>query len=150
MFRLEPTASGCRACSRRNHVSKAWSAPSLWPLFCNLRLLLPVSQSERWSLPGHLGQNHSKRLDSMKKNIIWTRILCIAGLAAGLSAVAAPLQRADVTAEPAWLVHVDCDALRPTAIGQYLLSELDKPEAKGQLGAFQAIFSFDPRQQLHG
>jgi hypothetical protein len=85
----------------------------------------------------------------MKTNL-WSRILCLAGLAAGLSAAAMPLQRADVAAEPGWLVHVDCDALRPTAIGQYLLSELDKPEAQGKLGAFQAIFSFDPRTQLHG
>ena len=86
----------------------------------------------------------------MKSNLL-TQILCLAAAtAAALNATATPLQRADVTAEPAWLVHVDCDALRPTAIGQYLLSELDKPEAKGKLGAFEAIFSVDPRKHLHG
>jgi hypothetical protein len=64
--------------------------------------------------------------------------------------VAAPLQRADVPAEPAWVLHVDCDNLRPTAIGQYLLAEMEKPEAQAKFAAFQTIFNFDPRKQLHG
>ena len=68
----------------------------------------------------------------------------------GLLAVAAPLQRADVAANPAWLLHLDCDALRPTTIGQHVLSETDKPEAKAKLAALQTIFSFDLRTQLHG
>jgi len=45
---------------------------------------------------------------------------------------------------------LDCDALRPTTIGRYVLSEMDKPEAKAKLAAFQAIFDFDLRTQLHG
>ena len=77
--------------------------------------------------------------------------LCTCGLiAATLAAPAAPLRRADVAAEPAFVLHLDCDGLRATAIGQYLLAELDKPEAQGRIAAFQAIFDFDPRQQLHG
>ena len=84
-----------------------------------------------------------------------TKLLKIAlyacGLAAvGLSAWAGPLQRADVPAEPAWVLHVDCDSLRPTAIGQYLLAEMEKPEAQAKFAAFQTIFNFDPRKQLHG
>jgi hypothetical protein len=72
-------------------------------------------------------------------------------LAAGaFTAPAGPLQRADLPADPAWVVHVDCDALRPSTVGQYLLSELDKPAAQEKFAAFQAIFSFDPRKQLHG
>ena len=63
---------------------------------------------------------------------------------------AASLQRADVIADPAWLLHVDCDALRPTAIGQFVLSEMDKPEAKAKLAAMQSMFNFDLRTQLHG
>src|SRR5262245_53006794 len=78
-------------------------------------------------------------------------ILSTALLAAGaLTVPAGPLQRADLPADPAWVVHVDCDALRPSAIGQYLLSELDKPAAQEKFAAIQAIFSFDPRKQLHG
>lgn len=72
--------------------------------------------------------------------------ICLGGLLAG----AAPLQRADVPANPAWLLHLDCDALRSTTIGQYVLSEMDKPEAKAKLAAFQSIFNFDLRTQLHG
>ena len=76
---------------------------------------------------------------------------CVCGLiAATITAQSAPLQRADVAAEPTWVAHVDCDGLRPTAIGQYLLTELEKPEAQAKFAAFQTIFNFDPRKQLHG
>ena len=85
------------------------------------------------------------------KPILWKLTLCAAGVcASGLIAHATPLQRADVMADPAWLLHLDCDALRPTTIGQFVLAEMDKPEAKAKLAAFQAIFSFDLRTQLHG
>jgi hypothetical protein len=85
------------------------------------------------------------------ESTLWKQTLLAAGLlTAGLTAQTAPLQRGDVAAEPAWLVHVDCDRLRPTVVGQYLLAELDKPEAQARLGAFQAIFNLDPRKQLHG
>ena len=67
-----------------------------------------------------------------------------------MSATSTPLQRADVPAEPAWVLHVDCDSLRPTAIGQYLLAEMEKPDAQAKFAAFQTIFNFDPRKQLHG
>ncbi len=63
---------------------------------------------------------------------------------------AAPLRRADVGADPAWVLHLDCDGVRPTAIGQFLLSEMEKPEIQAKFAAFQSIFSFDPRTQLHG
>ena len=53
-------------------------------------------------------------------------------------------------AEPIWVLHVDCDGLRPTAIGQFLLTEMEKPEAQAKFAAFQTIFNFDPRKQLHG
>jgi hypothetical protein len=77
--------------------------------------------------------------------------LCVCGLvAAGLPAWAGPLQRADVAADPAWVLHLDCDSLRPTAIGQYLLAEMEKPEAQAKFTVFQTIFNFDPRKQLHG
>jgi hypothetical protein len=71
-------------------------------------------------------------------------------VAATVATPAAPLQRADVAGEATWVLHVDCDALRPTAIGQFLLSEVEKPEAQAKFAAFQSIFNFDPRRQLHG
>ena len=69
---------------------------------------------------------------------------------AALPLTASPLQRADVPAEPVWVMHLDCDGLRPTSSGQHLLAEMDKPEAKAKLAAFQTIFNFDLRKQLHG
>ena len=76
---------------------------------------------------------------------------CACGLvAAAATGLSAPLQRADVAADPAWVLHLDCDGLRPTAIGQFLLAEMEKPEARVKLAALQTIFNFDLRTQLHG
>jgi hypothetical protein len=55
-----------------------------------------------------------------------------------------------VAGEPAWVLHLDCDSLRPTALGQYLLAEMEKPDAQAKFDAFQTIFNFDLRKQLHG
>jgi hypothetical protein len=73
---------------------------------------------------------------------------CIVLAASG--AYGGPIQRADVAANPAWVVHLDCDALRSTALGRFVLEQMDKPEAQAKLAAFQAIFSIDLRNQLHG
>jgi hypothetical protein len=79
------------------------------------------------------------------------KLACLAGLiCAGWTTFADPLKRGDVAAEPVWVLHVDCDALRPTTIGQYIQGEMDKPEAQAKLAAFHALFSFDLRTQLHG
>jgi hypothetical protein len=86
-------------------------------------------------------------INSMRLQLLNTT-LCL--LAAGLTANGAPLQRADLPADPAWVVHVDVDGLRPTSLGQFLQAEMDKPEAQAKLAAVQTIFSFDPRTQLHG
>ncbi|HWX21563.1 MAG TPA: hypothetical protein VN578_16800 [Candidatus Binatia bacterium] len=67
-----------------------------------------------------------------------------------LSSLASPMNRADVAADPAWLAHLDCDRLRATAIGQYLQTEMEKPEAQKKLSGFQAMVGFDLRTQLHG
>src|SRR5690242_1429749 len=75
--------------------------------------------------------------------------LTIAGLFA-FTASAGPVQRGDIPAEAGWVFHVDCDAVRPTAVGQYLIAELSKPEPDAKFAAFQSIFSFDPRSALHG
>jgi hypothetical protein len=81
----------------------------------------------------------------------FTKTLLLVGtLAAGFNTIAGPLQRADVAANPVWLVHFDFDGLRSTAIGNYIEGEMNKPEAQARLAAFQALFSFDLRTQLHG
>ena len=86
----------------------------------------------------------------MNANLLRTALYACGFAVAGLSGLAGPLQRADVAAEPTWLVHLDCDSLRPTAIGQYILAEMDKPEAQARLATVQSMFGFDPRKQLHG
>jgi hypothetical protein len=85
----------------------------------------------------------------MKKDAL-RLALCGIFLSALQPTLAKPLQRADVPAEPAWVLHLDCDALRPSALGQFLLAEMEKPEAQAKLAAFQAMFNFDLRKQLHG
>jgi hypothetical protein len=65
-------------------------------------------------------------------------------------ATAAPIKRADVSVGALWVAHIDCDALRQTYIGKYLLYRLDKPEMNSNMVAFRSIFSFDLRTQLHG
>jgi hypothetical protein len=84
----------------------------------------------------------------MKQKYITLGACCL--LASGLTVCAGPLQRADLPAEPAWVVHVDFDGLRPTTIGQFILGEMEKPEAQAKLEVFQSLFSFDLRTQLHG
>jgi hypothetical protein len=84
-----------------------------------------------------------------------SRLLKLALIAGGLFAAlfkvsATQLQRADVAADSVWVLHVNCDSLRPSAIGKYILAELEKPEAQAKLSVFQNIFSFDLRTQLHG
>jgi hypothetical protein len=71
-------------------------------------------------------------------------------LSLGASAFAAPLQRADVPANAAFVVHVDCDAFRSTTVGQYVLGELAKPENKAKVSVLQSLVGVDIATQLHG
>ncbi|HEY3864108.1 MAG TPA: hypothetical protein VGO59_19740 [Verrucomicrobiae bacterium] len=73
---------------------------------------------------------------------------CIAAAASRTGA--APLCRSDLPADPAWLLHVDCDSLRQAYLGKYLLYYVEKPEMRSNVVAFQSIFNFDFRTQLHG
>jgi hypothetical protein len=74
----------------------------------------------------------------------------LAALSLGASAFAAPLQRADVRANSAFVVHVDCDAFRSTAVGQYILGEMAKPENKAKISVLQSLVGVDIATQLHG
>ena len=79
----------------------------------------------------------------------WTSAFCISAIAVAITANGTPLKTAEIPGDPGWFVHLDCDALRPSSIGQFILSELEKPEAQNKLGAIQAMLNFDPRKQLH-
>jgi hypothetical protein len=84
------------------------------------------------------------------KPIAKTSALVGALFLAASSTFSGQLQRTDVINDPVWVLHVDADALRQTTFGQLLLTEMEKPEAQKKFAAFQAIFSFDPRKELHG
>ena len=109
-----------------------------------------IQQKAHDNMYSYLRYSTLDTLNMMNVNS-WKSALTMGGLCAfTLLANGAPLQRADVAANPAWLVHLDCDALRPTIIGKYILSEMDQPEAKAKLAAFQAMVGVDLRTQLHG
>ncbi|HLX72288.1 MAG TPA: hypothetical protein VKV04_21935, partial [Verrucomicrobiae bacterium] len=85
------------------------------------------------------------------KNRCFEMTSCLlAAFSFGATAFAAPLQRADVPANPAWVVHVDVDAIRPTAVGQFLLGEMAKPESKAKISVLQSLIGVDLTTQLHG
>jgi hypothetical protein len=85
----------------------------------------------------------------MKTNLMTIALCAGCVAAAALSTYAGPLRRADIGADALWVAHLDVDGMRPTAVGQFIQSEIDKPEAQAKLAAFQALFSFDLRTQLH-
>lgn len=77
-------------------------------------------------------------------------VLSVGVLAAALTVGAGPLQRSDVIADPVWVLHVDFDALKQTAVGKALMTELEQPAAQKKFAAMQAVFNVDPRKDLHG
>jgi hypothetical protein len=88
---------------------------------------------------------------NLKGNPMMKQILLIPAVTlCVLTAGAAPLKRADVTADPGLVVHLDFDGLRATSVGKAILSQMNEPDIDTKLSAIQAIFSFDPRTQLHG
>jgi len=86
----------------------------------------------------------------MKRNLWKSALAGSLMLAATFTVAAGPLQRSDVASDPIWVLHVDCDALKQTVVGKYVLGEMEKPEAQKKFAAFQAIFNFDLRTGLRG
>jgi hypothetical protein len=130
-----------------------WNLEIHWNLelgifFCNRTPPIPVT-------PYRAAQQRRLPLKMKTTNIMQNRYFKIAGAALVASALvanvgSAPLQRADVPANPAWVVHVDCDAIRPTAVGQFLLGEMAKPENKAKISVLQSLIGIDIATQLHG
>ncbi|HEY3914548.1 MAG TPA: hypothetical protein VGN61_08690 [Verrucomicrobiae bacterium] len=76
--------------------------------------------------------------------VIWTTAALIAG---ATSAPAAPFNPNEIATDSAMLLHVDCDAIRASAIGQWLLSE---PAVQDKLATLGAPYDVDLPKQLHG
>jgi hypothetical protein len=60
---------------------------------------------------------------------------------------AAPFDSRVISDDPNMMFHVDCDAVRTSAIGQYILSQ---PEVQDQLAETGKLLDFDFQKQLHG
>jgi hypothetical protein len=86
----------------------------------------------------------------MKLNL-WKSAVVGGVLLGGLAATTAgTLQTRDVAGNSAWLIHLDCDALKKTEFGKFILDEIAKPETKQRFDKIQADFGVDLRKQLHG
>ena len=85
----------------------------------------------------------------MKK--IWKRGLAVGCLIGVMAAsYGEPLQPKAIVSEPAWLLHVDVDALRSTAVGKQILTQLESEEEQAKFLVYKMILSFDPRRTLNG
>jgi hypothetical protein len=84
------------------------------------------------------------------KTLISSLMVCGGLLTAGWSGQAGVLQRSVVPADAVWWVHLDLAQAKQTQVGQFILGELEHPEAQSKFAAFQAIFNFDPRHTLQG
>src|SRR5580693_432654 len=71
----------------------------------------------------------------------------VAVLAGTAVALSAPFNPKDIASDSVMLLHVDCDAVRASAIGQWLLAE---PAVDDKLTSLGASFDVDLRKQLHG
>jgi len=81
-------------------------------------------------------------------------ILIIATLiaaAAVSSASAAPLDRGEVDAEAAWMVHLDVDALRDSqSVNRWIRPWLQSPAVRAKIDELDEQIGFDPTTDLHG
>lgn len=71
-------------------------------------------------------------------------------ISAAMSSMANPAERSAVIDDPAWVLHLDVDALRKSAVGAYILTELHKPEKELQFFVLKAALGSDLRTALHG
>jgi hypothetical protein len=87
---------------------------------------------------------------TMAKMRIWICATVLVLLFGTGRLVAAPLQTAHVPADVAWVLHFDWRGLRPLALGQFISNELNKPDSRPQLVAFEKTFDLDVRKQISG
>src|SRR5580658_3508544 len=83
----------------------------------------------------------------LPKRIVLVFSTTAAVMAGAAVAFAAPLDPKVFATDSVKLLHVDCDAIRASAIGQWLLSE---PAVQDKLASLGARFDVDLSKQLHG
>lgn len=80
------------------------------------------------------------------RRMMW---VAVAGLLAATTMVrGAPLNRSHVDGEARILAHLDFEQFKSTAVGQWFLEELRKPDAENKFAAMKAVFNFDPREDM--
>ncbi len=73
--------------------------------------------------------------------------LCLMGMA---RSYATPIKPQHVPANPAWVLHIDWAAARPTLLGHFFLDELNKPDSRAKLAEFDSLFKLDSRKEVRG
>ena len=82
----------------------------------------------------------------MRTGFLWLTVL----LAGTTAAQAGNFRKDQVPATAKWVMHADCDAVKGTQMGAYLLEKMQSEKANNKLAAVQAMFNFDPRKDLNG
>jgi hypothetical protein len=59
---------------------------------------------------------------------MWTKTLSSCLMAGALAAFGGPLDKAKIASDAKWIVHVDCEGLRNSAFGDYVMNEFVKPQ----------------------
>ena len=76
-----------------------------------------------------------------------TAMILVLGGLAGLAS-AEPFQMAGVATDAKWIVHADIDDLKQTQVGRHILDEMNRDASAAKLDALEAVFNFDPREDL--
>lgn len=73
------------------------------------------------------------------------------GLVCGLPSLAAAggFDATRIGGSAKWVAHLDVARLRDSALGGVIMNQLYKEEATRKIEAFQTIFGFDPRKDIH-
>lgn len=84
----------------------------------------------------------------MKKSLVALAALAAACLP--LISSATPLDPRQVSAEAAWVAHLDADKLWASNFGQSLQAELVVPQVKAKLDLIAGLLGMDVRKDIHG
>jgi len=78
------------------------------------------------------------------------RFLRAGGVAAAALPFLTAFRRADVPSDPIWLLNLDGERLRASAVGRALSAQLDSEMLAGLWTAVESSLGFDPRQEIEG
>lgn len=85
----------------------------------------------------------------MSKIVVTTVLLASLCLTV-VPALAAPLQKSEISPGANWMLHADLDAFRNSTLGKLVLAELKAQGVDAKLQDFATIFSFNPLTDIRG